>query len=53
MTHSYTRNGTAVTNTYSLTEGANTPGFRLIPGTNTLTFTGDGTVTVSYRRGIL
>lgn len=54
MTQTYTKpNGVVVTNSYNIPSGTTTPGFTLRPGTNTLIFTGNGTISISYRGGRL
>lgn len=49
----YTYDGVAKSKSYSIPSGTSTPGFSLKPGNNRLTFTGNGTITVSYRGGVL
>ena len=51
--HWYAYDGTSKSKSYNISSGTSTPGFSLKPGTNRLVFTGNGTITVSYRGGIL
>lgn len=54
LTHVYYKlDGTQVSKEYALASGRSMPGLTLRPGQNTLTFTGNGTVTISFRGGRL
>lgn len=54
MVHKWdTYDGTRKTKSYSIPAGTSTPGFSLKPGNNQLVFTGNGTIGVNYRGGVL